>query len=125
MEYNMKLRSPLFLTGVLLSSFALSACCQQPGYSGGGSNQQAGNCHTHNENSAKGSTRHCHPHKNGANHSHRYGQSAARQQPTYQAPAQYPRALSPTVKNKGYYKGTVGDMMHPTTRQALEQYRQY
>lgn len=122
----MKLKSPTLLAGILIGSFALTACCQHPGYTGGGSNQQAGNCHTHNENSARGSTRHCHPHKDGANHSHRYGQSAARnQQATYQQPKPYPRALSPSVKNKGYYKGTVGDMMNQNTRQALEQYRQY
>jgi hypothetical protein len=33
--------------------------------------------------------------------------------------------MAPSVKNKGYYKGTVGDMMNQNTRQALERYSSY
>ncbi len=130
----MDITTPISLSGILLASTLLTACCQQPQAYRGTQHraparahvQSGGNCHTHND-SKRGSIRHCHAYTN-VNHRHNYGNTQQRRaapakpQPrndNYTYPSYY------DTKKKGYYRGDVGSVIDPYAKDVLRDYREF
>jgi len=132
---KMDIKTPVSILGLVVASAFLTACCQQPQSQGGhpaakSRANQAGNCHTHNDNAKRGTIRHCHPHVNGSNHTHNYGgqrQQVTQKQVTQRARTQnnYYYPSYDNSKRKGNYRGSVDGVIDPYAKNVMRDYRSY
>ena len=128
----MDVKTPISIISVVFISALATGCCQQPQAHGGGATSGGKNCHTHSNNAKRGTTRHCHAHVNGSNHTHSYGQKKVAPRSNYKPrPQAKPPANNnysyPTyydTKKKGYYRGDVGSVIDPYAKDVLRDYRE-
>lgn len=126
----------------LVSIVSAGCCSQTESYKGGVKSSQSarnvGNCHMHNDNASRGTTKHCHAHVNGNNHTHSYRSTHHVVQPkrSYSAKPRVTQKAAPpsgshydystkpaSVQKKGYYRGSVDSVIDPYARGVLQEYR--
>lgn len=139
----MKIKAPLSVAGVILFGAFATGCSQQQQQADASDASQAQsqnadasapatpapaapapapkkpmgkNCHSHPENSSRGTVQHCHPYPSNGPHSHLYGQGAAKPQIDV-------AELQRRLKAKGYYKGPIDGNLSQGTKDALAAYQ--
>lgn len=138
----MKIKAPLSVAGVILFGAFATGCSQQQQQADASDASQAQsqnadasapaaepapaapapkkpvgkNCHSHPENSSRGTVQHCHPYPGNGPHSHVYGQGAAKPQIDV-------AELQRRLKAKGYYKGPIDGNLSQGTKDALAAYQ--
>lgn len=137
----MKIKAPLSVAGVILFGAFATGCSQQQQQADAGASQSQAqnadvsapaeapaapaeapkapvgkNCHSHPENSSRGTVQHCHPYPGNGPHSHVYGQGAAKPQIDV-------AELQRRLKAKGYYKGPIDGSLSMETKDALAAYQ--
>jgi hypothetical protein len=140
----MKIKAPLTVAGVVLFGAFVTGCSQQQQQADASQSQsqnadagqsqsqnadagntdtapapakpKGGNCHSHPENSSRGTVEHCHPYPGNGPHSHLYGQGSAKPQIDV-------AELQRRLKAKGYYKGPIDGNLSADTKNALAAYQ--